>query len=44
MIYTNSLSVFIPHHHLNRLSNKNLRSFQEIMRTSELAAKKYKKV
>ena len=28
MIYTNALYVFILHHYLNRLSNKNLRSIQ----------------
>ena len=44
IISTNALSVFILHHHLNGLINKNLCSIQEIMRTSEPAAKKYKKV
>ena len=44
MISTFALSVFILHHHLNELCNKNLRSFEEIMRASDPAAKKYKKV
>ena len=44
MICTNSLSVFIFHHHQNRICNKNIRSIQEIMHTSEPASDKYKKV
>ena len=36
--------MFIFHHHQNRICNNNLRSNQEIMRTSEPALKKYKKV
>ena len=44
MISTNALSVFIFHHHQNGICNKNLRSIQEIMRTSEPAFEKYKKV
>ena len=44
MIYTNALSVFILHHHLNRLRNNNLYSFQNVLRASETAAEKYKRV
>ena len=44
MIYTNTLSVFILHNHLNGLGNKNLRSIQVGMRASETAAGKYKRV
>ena len=44
MISTNALSVFLLHHHLNGLRNKNLRSVQEVMRASEPAADKFKKV
>ena len=44
MISTNAWSVFILHHHINGLVNNNLRSIQEIMRASELDAKKYNKV
>ena len=44
MIYTNFLSVFILHHHLNILWNKNLHSIQYVMRVSKPAAKKYKRV
>ena len=44
MISTNALSVFILHHHLNGLGNKNLHSIQKIMRASKPSAKKYKKV
>ena len=43
MISTNALSVFILHHHINGLGKNNHRSIQEIMRTSEPAAEKYKK-
>ena len=44
MISTNALSIFILHHHRNGISNKNLFSIQEIMRASDPASKKYKKV
>ena len=44
MISTNVLSVFILHHHLNELGNKNLRLIQEIMRASDLDAENYKRV
>ena len=44
MIYTNDVSVFIIHHHLNGLGKNNLRSIQEIMRIIKPAAKNYKKV
>ena len=44
MISTNALSVFILHHHLNRLRNKNLRSIHDVMRASEPATEKYKRV
>ena len=44
MISTNVLSVFLLHHHLNGLGNKNLRSFQEVIHASEPAAEKYKNV
>ena len=44
MISTNALSVFIFHHHLNRLGNKNIRSIQEIMRANEPADEEYTKV
>ena len=44
MISTNKLSVFIFHHHINRLGNKNIYSIQNIMRASKPATKKYKKV
>ena len=44
MISTNALSVFILCHHINGLGNKNLRSIQEIMCTSEPDTEKYKKV
>ena len=44
MISTNTLSVFILHHNLNRLGNNNLRSIQDFMRASEPDAKKYKRV
>ena len=44
MIFTYALSLFILQHHINRLGNKNLSSIQEIMCTSEPAAKKFKKV
>ena len=42
MISTNALSVFLLHHHLNRLGNKNIRLVQEVMHASELAADKFK--
>ena len=44
MISTNALSVFILHHHLNGLGNKNLRSIKDFIRARETAAKKYKRV
>ena len=44
MISTNALSVFILHHHLNGIGNKNLCSVQYVMRASKPAAKKYKRV
>ena len=44
MISTNALSVFILHHHLNGLVNKNLRSIKKFMLASEPAAEKYKRV
>ena len=44
MISINTSSLFVFHHHQNRICNNNLRSNQEIMRTSEPALKKYKKV
>ena len=43
MLSTNTLSVFILHHHINVLCSKNIRSIQEIMRASEPAAKKYER-
>ena len=43
-IYINTLSVFILHHHLNRLENKNFCLIHYVMRASEPAAKKYKRV
>ena len=44
MISTNDLSVFLLHHHINRLRNKNLRFVQNVMRASEPAADKFKTV
>ena len=44
MISTNALSVFLLHHHLNRLRNENLRLFQEVMRASKTAAEKFKNI
>ena len=44
MISTIALSVFLLHHHLNGLGNKNIRSFQEVMRASEPAADTFKNV
>ena len=41
---TNALSVFILHHHLNGLGNKDICLIQGIMRVSEPTAEKYKKV
>ena len=41
MISKNELSVFIFHHHQNRICNKNIRSIQDIMLTSKLDPKKY---
>ena len=42
MLSSNDLSVFILHHHINGLGNKNLRSIQEIMRPSKPAAEEFK--
>ena len=36
--------MFILHHHLNRLRNKNLRLIQDVMRASKPAVEKYKRV
>ena len=44
MISTNALSVFLLHHHLNGLGNKNLRLIQDVIRASEPAADKFKRV
>ena len=44
MISNDALSVLLLHHHLNGLGKKNLRLIQEIMRASETAVEKYKKV
>ena len=44
MISTTALFVFILRHHHNRLGNKNLRLIQDVMRASERAAEKYKRV
>ena len=44
MISTNALSVFLLHHHLNGLGNKNLRSIQDAMRASDPATEKFKRV
>ena len=44
MISTNALSVFLLHHHINGLGNENLHSVQEVMRASEPAADKFRKV
>ena len=44
MISTNALSVFLLHHHLNGLGTKNLRSVQDMMRASDTAANKFKRV
>ena len=44
MIYTNALSVFLLHHHHNRLRNENLRLVHEVMPTREPAADKFKNV
>ena len=44
MISTNVLSVFLLYHHLRRLGNKNLRLVQDVMRASEPAADKFKRV
>ena len=43
MLSTNALSVFILHHHQNRICNKNLHSIKHIMRRSEMDAEKYKR-
>ena len=44
MISTNSLSVFLLHHHLNGLGNKNFCPIQRVVRASEPAADKFKRV
>ena len=44
MISTNSLSVFLLHHHLNGLKNENLCLVQEVMRVSEPVADKFNNV
>ena len=44
MISTNTLYVFILHHHINRLENKNLCLIQYVMCESNPAEKKYKRV
>ena len=44
MIFTNALSMLIIHHHLNGPGNKNLCSIQDVMRASEPASKRYKRV
>ena len=44
MISTNALSVFLLYYYLNRPGNKNLRSIQDVMRASEPAADKSKRV
>ena len=44
MISTNDLSMFILYHNLNGLRNKNLCLIQYVMRLSDMAAKKCKRV
>ena len=44
MISTNALFVFLLHHHINGLRNKNLRSIQDVMHASDPAAEKFKRV
>ena len=44
MISTNALSLFLLHNYLNGIGNKNLRSIQDVMRASESAAEKFKRV
>ena len=44
MISTNPLSVFILHHHLNGLGNKNLCLVQDVIHSSEPAMDKFKRV
>ena len=44
MMSTNDLSVFLLHHHLNGLVNKNIYSIQDVMRASEPATEKFKRV
>ena len=44
MISTNALSVVLLHHYLNRLGNKNISLIQDVMRASEPAAEKFKRV
>ena len=44
MISTNTLSVFLFHHHLNGIRDKNLRLVQEVMDASKPAANKFKNI
>ena len=44
MISTNALSVFLLNHHLNGLGSKNLCLIQDVMRASDPAADKFKRV
>ena len=44
MISTIALSVFLLHHHLNGIGNKNPRSVQDGMRARDPAANKFKRV
>ena len=44
MISTNALSLFLLRNYLNGIGNKNLRSIQDVMRASESAAEKFKRV
>ena len=44
MLSTNALSIFILHHKQNRVCNKNIRSIQDIMRVSDPANEKFKRV
>ena len=44
MISSNTLSIFILHHDLNGLFDKNLCLIQDLMRTSEPAREKFKRI
>ena len=44
MIFTNTVSMFIFHHHQSGICNKNIRSIQEIMHMNKPDNEKYKKV